>query len=242
MYHSIDDSQSVISIDRDRFRQQMEWLARGPVTVTTPGELLAPSAVAPPGGPAVALTFDDAFRNFATEAWPILRDLGLPVSLFVPTGHVGGTNAWNAGSGVPIPTLDLMDWSSVARLATEGVTIGSHTCSHPDLRTIPPARLEDELVQSAETIERAIGLRPADLAYPYGAVDTTVATAGRRHYRAAFTTVLSDLPATTDRWRIPRLDMFYFRRPGQIERFGSVTFRNRVRVRRLGRHLRNLLS
>ncbi len=31
------------------------------------------------------ITFDDAYTNFATEAWPVLRKHGLPVTLFVPT-------------------------------------------------------------------------------------------------------------------------------------------------------------
>lgn len=34
----------------------------------------------------VLVTFDDAYRDFAEVAWPILRRLGLPATLFVPTG------------------------------------------------------------------------------------------------------------------------------------------------------------
>lgn len=34
----------------------------------------------------VVLTFDDAYRDFRDHAWPVLRRLGLPVTLFVPTG------------------------------------------------------------------------------------------------------------------------------------------------------------
>jgi colanic acid/amylovoran biosynthesis glycosyltransferase len=38
---------------------------------------------------AVLLTFDDAYRDFATNASPILKRYGLPVTLFVPTGYAG---------------------------------------------------------------------------------------------------------------------------------------------------------
>lgn len=38
---------------------------------------------------AVLLTFDDAYCDFAENAWPILRRQGLPVTLFVPTGFPG---------------------------------------------------------------------------------------------------------------------------------------------------------
>jgi len=42
------------------------------------------------GGPALPrrallLTFDDGYRDFAEYAWPVLRELGLPALLFVPT-------------------------------------------------------------------------------------------------------------------------------------------------------------
>lgn len=33
------------------------------------------------------LTFDDAYRDFEEEAWPVLEQLGLPVVLFVPTAY-----------------------------------------------------------------------------------------------------------------------------------------------------------
>jgi peptidoglycan/xylan/chitin deacetylase (PgdA/CDA1 family) len=36
---------------------------------------------------AVIITFDDAYRCFKDTAWPILRRLGLPVTLFVPTHY-----------------------------------------------------------------------------------------------------------------------------------------------------------
>jgi peptidoglycan/xylan/chitin deacetylase (PgdA/CDA1 family) len=35
---------------------------------------------------AVLITFDDAYCDFAEHAWPVLRRLGLPAVLFVPTG------------------------------------------------------------------------------------------------------------------------------------------------------------
>jgi peptidoglycan/xylan/chitin deacetylase (PgdA/CDA1 family) len=37
---------------------------------------------------AVLLTFDDAYRDFAEHAWPVLRALKLPATLFVPTAYV----------------------------------------------------------------------------------------------------------------------------------------------------------
>lgn len=40
------------------------------------------------------LTFDDAYHDFETNAWPILRALGLPATLFVPTGYPDHPDRW----------------------------------------------------------------------------------------------------------------------------------------------------
>jgi len=45
----------------------------------------------------VVLTFDDAYEDFATTAWPLLRSRGYPAAVMVPTGHVSGRDAWNTG-------------------------------------------------------------------------------------------------------------------------------------------------
>jgi peptidoglycan/xylan/chitin deacetylase (PgdA/CDA1 family) len=39
----------------------------------------------PPG--AIAITVDDAYRDFAAHIWPAMQRHGLPVTLFVPTGY-----------------------------------------------------------------------------------------------------------------------------------------------------------
>lgn len=38
---------------------------------------------------AVMVTFDDAYTDFAHNAWPVLQPLGIPATLFVPTAYPG---------------------------------------------------------------------------------------------------------------------------------------------------------
>ena len=122
-YHSIDDSGSPISVSPEAFERHVRWLASGRVQVTTIDDLAACSVDAQ----AVALTFDDGFENFATRAAPLLTAQGFPVTLFVVTDRVGGTNQWNGRPAPGIPTLPLLDWGALEKLVTAGVTLGAHT-------------------------------------------------------------------------------------------------------------------
>lgn len=77
----------LISATPESFREQMELLAER-YQVLSMWEVLQAAregGLLPPL--AVLVTFDDSYRDFRDLAWPILRDLGLPVTLFVPTAH-----------------------------------------------------------------------------------------------------------------------------------------------------------
>jgi len=237
-YHSIDPSGSVISTDEDTFRRQAEWLASGAVRVVTVDELLE----APDGDDCIAVTFDDAFENFGSVAWPIMRDCELPATVFVVTGHVGGTNAWGGAGDPGIPTLPLLDWDAIGRLAEEGVCIGSHTRGHPHLNAIERARLEDEVMGSADDIESHCGRRPSGFAFPYGSMDPSSEVAVGATYVWACTAELAPVAPDCGRHRLPRLDAFYYRRPGQLEAWGTPTFRARISVRRAARDARGWLA
>jgi len=236
-YHSIDASGSPISVDPGAFQRHAKWLAAGPVRVMGVDELLA----ADPGVDAVALTFDDGFVNFASVAWPLLRDQGLPATLCVVTDRAGTDNRWD-GPEAGIPTLPLLDWGSIGHLAEDGVTIASHTRSHRRLPDIESASLEDELCGSAERIEAELGTRPRGLAYPYGAVDDRTAAAAERTYDWACTTELRPLSPDEPPCLLPRLDMYYFRERGRLEQWGSGLFRKRIWLRANARRLRQKLN
>lgn len=235
-YHSLDTSGSPISLDPDTFRAHVRWLARAPVQVLTLEALVQ----APPGQPAVALTFDDAFANFETEALPALREHGFPVTLFVPTGHVGGSNAWGGRSEAGIPTLPLLDWDGVARVAEAGVTLGAHTVSHPHLTACADDRLLDELTAPPRVLRERTGQTVDTLAYPYGDADARVRSAAERVCRLACSTRYA-LLADDDAFDLPRLDAFYFRDGARLEAFGTPAFARWVRFRERLRALRRVL-
>jgi peptidoglycan/xylan/chitin deacetylase (PgdA/CDA1 family) len=77
----------LISATPQTFREQMVHLVRRYHPVGLPEVLDAFLHGAPLPPRAVHVTVDDAYRDFAEVAWPILRELRIPVTVFVPTGY-----------------------------------------------------------------------------------------------------------------------------------------------------------
>lgn len=237
-YHSLDGSGSPISVAPEAFGRHVAWLASGRVRVVGLAELLALA----PEADAVALTFDDAFRNFVEVAAPLLRAHGLPATVYVVPGHVGGTNAWGGVRDPRVPTLPLADWDQLGRAVEAGIRVGAHTLTHPHLTRVPAGQLEEELAGAQEAIRQATGQRPDSIAYPFGDVDAAVAGRAAALYRLGVTTELRALAGQEDPLRLPRLDMYYLRDPGRLEAWGSAAFRGRLWLRAHARRLRQTLD
>lgn len=236
-YHSIDESGSPISVSPETFRAHIRFLAAGRVRVVGFDALLAASD----DQDVVALTFDDGFANFATLALPVLEAHGLPATVFVVPDHVGDTNAWGGRSHPGIPTLPLMTWKALAQAQGRGIAIGAHTRRHGTLTTLPPGEQELEIAGSADRITSELGVRPAAFAYPYGRHDAGTVQLVRTHFSYGVTTQLRLLSGSEDVARLPRLDAWYFRAPGQLEGWGTTAFRSRIWLRARGRRVRQLV-
>ena len=236
-YHSIDESGSPISISEGVFRAQIAWLARKRVRVVSLDALMRMS----PNEDAVALTFDDAFVSFGDIAAPLLADYGLPATLFVVTDAAGATNRWNGRVDRGIPELPLLNWTSLGRLAEQGVELGAHTRTHTDLARIDGSRLRDEIVGSAERIELETGRAPTTFAYPYGSVTQAAAGLVASRFAWACTTEMRSVAANEAPALLPRLDMYYLRSAGQLERWGTIRFRCHLTFRAGARLMRHQL-
>lgn len=78
-----------ISATPEGFARQMEHLARFYRVVSMPEVLEAMEKGRRLPKRAVLITFDDAYADFAEIAWPILKQLRLPATMFVPTAYPG---------------------------------------------------------------------------------------------------------------------------------------------------------
>lgn len=236
-WHSIDPSGSPISVSREDFAQQLVRLAAASVRVV-PVEVLL---TLPEDADAVALTFDDGFVNFKTEAVPLLQSRGWPATLFVTTARVGLNNQWenSVSDNSPIPVLPLLDWDSLGRLRESGIAVGAHGRTHRHLTMLAPDELTEELGLAADDLHRRLGESPKGMAYPYGDFNDRIVDEASRYYRYACTTELKTLSGPTSLLRLPRLDSYYFRDSRLLLSWGSWRFRTWCWSRHQARRVRD---
>lgn len=237
-FHSVDRTGSVLSVTPEQLRSLVRGIRESGHAVVSLRALMAQ----PGGTDQVALTFDDGFATVSEEALPVLRDEGATATVFVTTGHVGGTNDWPTQPDWA-PRWPMMTWDQLGRLGEAGWEIQAHTVGHPDLRVLDDDAVRGELSGADDEIERRMGTRPDHFAYPYGALDDRIAALARERYAVHVTTELAPLDGRgEDDLRasgVPRLDTYYLREPRWHRAFGSIRFRSWVAARRMIRRFRN---
>lgn len=119
----------------------------------------------------VVITFDDGWQTQFAHAFPVLVRMGYTATFFVFTAPIGRRS-------------EFMTWKELQEMQAAGMTIGSHSRTHPYLNKTPA--LKNELSGSRKDIERQIGTTPAFFAYPFGEKADSLKVAVRdAGYRAA---------------------------------------------------------
>lgn len=111
-------------------------------------------------GKAVVLTFDDGFKDFLTEAFPILQEYGYPSTVFLPTAFVDDHHSNFRGKSC-------LSWDDVRELHEYGVSFGSHSETHPELITLNAADIKAELEHSKIRIETELNESIESFSYPF---------------------------------------------------------------------------
>ena len=182
-YHSVGTPEwGINDVSPAHFRRQLESALDAGYTFL-PADQLSPYPTN--GERCLAVTFDDGTRSTATNAAPILADLGIPWTVFV-------VSAWAEGKHESGPEL-FLDWRDIEELAAAGVTIGSHSVTHPDFGQLDARAAACELFESREMIRRRTGLDADEFAIPFGlaknwttmAADAARAAGYRRVYAQA---------------------------------------------------------
>ncbi len=236
-YHSLDDSGSVTSVAPRDFRAHMRILARRGFTGVNLSTLLDcwDGRGTLPARP-VVITFDDGFANVLEHAAPLLSDLGFRATIFVVSGRCGQFNDWPNQPGVP--RLPLLSWSELGQITSAGFEVGAHSVTHRSLTEIPPPEASREILESKAAIEDRLGQAVQTFAYPFGSFNSAALSIVREHFRGACGTKLGKAARTSDRHSLPRLDVYYLRRPmlfRTLETFAGDIY---LALRGLGREIR----
>lgn len=163
MYHKIDNNANVskLSVSPDGFRRQMEFLKRrgyNVVKLEDIPDLVNRKAIR---YKTIAVTFDDGYENNYTEAYPILKEFGIPATIFISPALIG--------------TEGYLTWAQVIEMSESGViSIGSHTMNHTWLPGLAEQRLQNEVVDSKRAIESHIRKKIDAFSYPLGGFDDHV--------------------------------------------------------------------
>lgn len=167
-YHDLAENlpETAMRIHTSKFRKQMETIRQLGIKVIThaeftawkKGELQIPEQ-------AMLITFDDGWKSVYTEAYPVLKELGFPFTIFLYKNYVDG-----GGKALTTPMIQEM--------AANGCTIGSHSVDHPYPLTVKNFRkkgteiydayLRKEMGESKQFLESKFSCKVTSYAYPGG--------------------------------------------------------------------------
>jgi peptidoglycan/xylan/chitin deacetylase (PgdA/CDA1 family) len=183
-YHRVNGThpKDRLSVSPDAFSQQMEELrASGRPLLAVDSALPALRGEVPLPDGAVAVTFDDGFRDNFTVALPILDRFKIPAAFLIATAHIGSSTTLERYRHCCDDDRTLA-WDHVREILARGHSVGGHSRTHRELPTLDPPDLQDEVEGCRRDIQAQTGLEPDLFAYPRGRenalVRQAVATAG----------------------------------------------------------------
>jgi glycosyltransferase involved in cell wall biosynthesis len=207
MYHGFarpGEAASRYVVPLPRFASQLRWLRRRGYRVLASDELVA-ALVAHrlPEARGVVITVDDGYRDVLSALAVTGRE---PVTLFLVSGGLDGTNTWDADG--PLGSRPLLGVHDLGRLPAR-VTLGAHTVSHRSLPRLDAATMRAEIIGSRDALSSAVGnmFRPY-VAYPYGEHDKLVReAAAEAGFEVGFAVGPGRVPPAASRFALPRVEV-----------------------------------
>jgi peptidoglycan/xylan/chitin deacetylase (PgdA/CDA1 family) len=127
----------------------------------------------------ILLTFDDGYGGHYKFVYPLLKKYGYPGVFSIYTSKIGD----NTGRSH-------VSWEQLQEMSADPlITIAAHSVTHPpDLRSLPEAKLQMEVIESKRLLEAKLGIPIYYFTYPAGKYDARVAKVLREAgYLAALT-------------------------------------------------------
>lgn len=143
------------------FEEQMGYLARRKRVVSL-DDVATGRAM---GRGCVAITFDDAYRNVARLAIPVLERHGFTATVFAPTAYLGGRNTWIESTSCDV---DIMDLDELRSIEDRGFAVESHGHDHIDFAEASEDAARRDLERSRELLASELSKEIRHFAFPYG--------------------------------------------------------------------------
>ena len=162
MYHSVDLTSNVHSVDPKEFTRQIEYLRKNYaiVSLNEMADFARGSRKAP--RKAVAVTFDDGSQDLYLSVYPYFRKNKLPATVFISTGYVG--KQWP----FYVNPQKMLGWNEIEEMSRNNFEIGAHTVHHQDLRNMSLEEALKEISESKIEIENHIKKSVNFFSYPFG--------------------------------------------------------------------------
>jgi peptidoglycan/xylan/chitin deacetylase (PgdA/CDA1 family) len=162
MYHAIDSNQGDrLTVTPEKFAAQMAYLSTNGFSVVSLERALLDLKSGTNRDRSVVLTFDDGYRDFLTNALPVLESYKFPATMFVVT-RADEAHWQRNGDKKPLLSKD-----DLKQIKDRGVSLGSHTATHCDLTSLTDDALTSELIESRDALAD-LGETFIPFAYPGG--------------------------------------------------------------------------
>jgi len=191
-YHQVAAAPSrrrdMLNVTPERFRQQMDGLLRlGYEPWSLRRVLEYDRAGEPIPREVFVVVFDDGFENVYLNAWPVLRQLGIPATVFLATAYLGQEqpfpfDTWtDADARICAPEAwRPLSLTQCHEMLDSGlIELGTHTHTHQDFRQ-RPAEFELDLKRSLRLLEEEFGVTEPTFSFPYGFVEPKLVSAAKR--------------------------------------------------------------
>lgn len=176
-YHKIDTPDGGAKVrggftPPQRFARQLTYLQRQGFSFFTASELIEhfrQHGEFPRNG--LAITLDDGWKDNYTNAFPVLRRLGIKATIFLVTSCIDQVSAKAVAEGEA--GRQHLSSEEIVEMARQGIEFGSHSVNHRLLHELPTEEIKFEIEEAKRQIENLVQRPCPTFAYPAGYFSST---------------------------------------------------------------------